>query len=188
MDGKTALWNENIRNGKQHCKKRRVSKTLPWSIITSKASLAHAGAIVNDQSLNFVAHLVLCLLKERGWEWNGWCYEGSAPLNIFCHQDLIRRRKARPPIRGSLGCRSLYGDITIQGHEASVQLTDVVYRNVPSCDADTGSLDKNNTCALGMYILYSYSTTTCYFRCVNKHQSASSIINRHQHQSASITI
>merc|ERR1719264_1812345 len=77
----------------------------PWSIVTSKAGLAHAGAIVNDQSLNFVAHLVLCLLKERGWEWNGWCYEGSAPLNIFCHQDLIRRRKARPPIRGSLGCR-----------------------------------------------------------------------------------
>ena len=188
MDGKTALWNENIRNGKQHCKKRRVSKTLPWSIVTSKASLAHAGAIVNDQSLNFVAHLVLCLLKERGWEWNGWCYEGSAPLNIFRHQDLIRRRLARPPIRSSLGCRSLYGDITIQGHEASVQLTDVVYRNVPSCDVDTGSLDKNNTCALGMHILYSYSTTTCYFRCVNKHQSASSIINRHQHQSASITI
>ena len=69
MDGKTALWNENIRNGKQHCKKRRVSKTLPWSIVTSKASLAHIGAIVNDQSLNFVTHLVS--LKERGL--GGYC-------------------------------------------------------------------------------------------------------------------
>merc|ERR1711931_106117 len=30
----------------------------PWSIVTSEAGLAHTGAIVNDQSLNFVTHLV----------------------------------------------------------------------------------------------------------------------------------
>merc|ERR1719182_1075694 len=33
----------------------------PWSVITGKAGLAHTRAIVNDQSLNFVSHLVLLL-------------------------------------------------------------------------------------------------------------------------------
>merc|ERR1719190_293587 len=34
----------------------------PWGIVTGKSGLAHTGAIVNDQSLNFVTHLVLLLL------------------------------------------------------------------------------------------------------------------------------
>ena len=38
----------------------------PWSVLTGKASLAHSGAIVDNQSLNFVTHLVL---NRVGLEW-----------------------------------------------------------------------------------------------------------------------
>ena len=45
---------------------------LPRSVITGEASLAHTGAIVDDQSLNFVTHLVLLSLKEWRWDQLEW--------------------------------------------------------------------------------------------------------------------
>ena len=46
----------------------QLKKKLPWSIVTSKAGLAHTGSIVNDQSLNSVTHLVeLSCWTRGGW-------------------------------------------------------------------------------------------------------------------------
>ena len=37
---------------------KRRSNNLPWGVVAGKASLAHAGAIVDNQGLDFVTHLV----------------------------------------------------------------------------------------------------------------------------------
>ena len=50
--------------------------------MTGEASLAHTGAIVDDQtSLNIVTHFVFLLLKEWGWDQME-CSEGSVPIEL----------------------------------------------------------------------------------------------------------
>ena len=99
----------------QNCQEiKRRSKNLPWGVVAGKASLAHAGAIVDNQGLDFVTHLVgEGLLRMWGWEWSGWCDERLPPLNPFSSYDLIRRWEAGEAIRERLKWRSLYGDVAI---------------------------------------------------------------------------
>ena len=110
MDGKTALWNENIRNGKQHCKKRRVSKTLPWSIVTSKASLAHAGTIVTDQSSNvLVTHFDFLFCFWRRLFQGGGCLTsdmglGSQAFKDSEQQESIFTKEESTPYKEKLLC------------------------------------------------------------------------------------